>query len=351
MADPEQAEVWRRHLRENERLNLYWKEEALKKDEGRYTTGELAKKLKEIDNQRAELDRQEALWRQARGDDNFSPDVDRRKTQNREAVEDVRRMVAMDPERQGRGKGYKSAGKKSAPRSPTTEKELEADHDMALEDRPLSDSEQESGSDSESESTALAARSDASTSDNSGDREVRERVGLYDDLDSDTEDFEAEQKKRDEDLDAYELDYFAKKRKEVEDRLTRLQEAVEFFESVSRQTVKSVEACEDSMKSVMDALENRDNSKKDCEETLALFKTKAEDLRSHVAQALVDAYSTEEIAESVEENRAYAAEALRDGRDPYAQAQERAAKTKENMFNVIKELREENVVTNQTTWE
>ena len=359
MAGPESFR-YRQELREAERAQLYWQQKALEKDAANYTDGEYARAIEPILNRRKELDRQEQEWKDAMDPLDFTPDADPRKLQDREAVRLTRELNYPEPPQEyGLGKAEKFRGKTPA-KSPVARKEAAAEMDVAMQSTDEEESEEESEEGSEEEKSeeeseeAQDARArrmsvlDSTSSDddeesvNEGDPAARKRgrrraEGLYDD-EAEEEVDDDEKDERDEYLNAYEGFVVTRSMKDTSAQLDKLKKAVEFYVRQADQAVRSAEACEEATKAVVRAIEERDASEDDCEKVLARVKKEAETLRSTVAKALNDAYSTEELAAEVQEVHAYAAQQMEESNKPYERAQELAAQEKVSMFEAVKRL-------------
>lgn len=383
---------YRQELREAERAQLYWQQQALEQDVDKYTTEEYARAIEPILKRRKELDRQEQEWKDVTDPLDFTPDADPRKLQDQKAVRMTRELNnPKPPQKFGIGKGEKFEGKKPA-KSPVARKEAAAEMDLAMEtsseeesqeegeeeesdEEPGEESgeeesgEEESGeeesdeeesdekSGEEGEGGAARARRMDALSSNSDDnestysegepaarkRERRRARGLYDDEAG----FEVDDEKmdeRDEYLNAYEAFVVTRSMADTSALLDKLKKAVEFYVHQADRAVQSAEACEEATKAVVRAIEERDASEDDCEKVLVRVKKEAQTLRSTVAKALNDAYSTEELAADAQEVRAYAAQQMEESDDPYARAQEIAAQEKARMFQAVEILMQRNNV-------
>jgi len=366
MAGPESFR-YRQELREAERAQLYWQQKALEEDAAKYTTEEYARALEPILNRRKELDRQEQEWKEATDPLDFTPDADPRKLQDREGVRMTRELnYPESPQEYGRGKAEKFRGKTPA-KSPVARKEAAAEMDLAMEttDEEESEEDEEESEESEEEEekedaaerTLASRRQDAFEGSSSSDdemsysegdpverkRERRRSEGLYKD-EAEYEVDDEEKDERDEYLNAYEGFVVNRSMKDTSALLDRLKKAVEFYVRQADQAVKSAEACEEATKAVVRAIEERDASEDDCEKVLASVKKEAETLRSTVAKALNDAYSTEELAADAQEVHAYAAQQMEESNEPYARAQELAEQEKVSMFEAVQKLMARNKV-------
>jgi len=380
MADPEEAFRYRQQLREAERAQLYWEQKALERDADNYSTGEYARAIEKILNKRKELDRQEQEWKEAIDPLDFTPDADPREKQDREAVRAIRESKYPEEEpKYGQGKGYKSAGKlpkggqvarkeaaaeMDAAMASSGEEESEEEEDEEASEEPEGD--EESSSDEEAVGDGRARRLAALDSESedggesSGDEharavrialgdpadtkhERRQEKGFYKDDDGRQVD-EEEEEKRDAEIDAYEAFVTGRSVEQMDELLAKLKKATEFYVSQAARAVRCVEACNEATMAVVNALEDSATPEDDCEKVLARVKEKAKTLRSTVANAVNNAYATEELAAYVEEDRVYVEQQMEEDEEPYARAQQLAAQTKVSMFQAIQNLMEWNRV-------
>lgn len=372
MASPE-AFRYRQELREAERAQLYWQQQALEQDVDKYTTEEYARAIEPILNRRKELDRQEKQWKEATDPLDFTPDADPRKSQDREAVRMTRELNnPKPPQKFGMGKAEKFEGKKPV-KSHVAREEAAAELDLAMETSSEEGSqeeesdeesgeeesgEEESGeeeSDEEGEGDATRARRMDALSSNSDEEEEEEqkhldetnarrrKAGLYDDKDGSEVDDE-EMDERYWYLNAYEAFVVTREMKDTSALLAKLKKAVEFYVRQADRAVRSAEACEEATKAVVLAIDEHDASGEDCKNVLVRVKKEAQTLRSTVAKALNDAYSTEELAADAQEVHAYAAQQMEEGNYPYARAQEIAARENVSMFEAVEQLMKRNNV-------
>jgi hypothetical protein len=362
---------YRQQLREAEREQLYWQQKALERDADNYTTDEYARALEPILKRRKELDKREQEWKKAMDPLDFTPDADPRKDRDRDAVREAREQNYPAPEPEyGRGKAEKFYGKTPVPYK-GAEKEAAAEMDAAMATSSEEGSEEETEDEEEAASPTLDDRrratfADGSESESKGEddeseseeglgsfssaskreeraAERREKDNLYKNKDkSNVLNNDEELAERDAYLDAYETFVVTRQMAQTRAKLIRLKKSADFYMLQADRAVQSVEACEKATKAVMDAIEDRNASEDDCEKVLARVKERAKTLRSTVAKALNDAYSAEELAAYVEEDRVYVEQQMEEGEDPYARARQFAEQQKLTMFEAIETLMELN---------